>query len=209
MKNNIVVFGGTFNPLSKAHGDILKLVGKKIDASKLILLPTDCSFLKEWKNFDSSSILSTSLRLEILEEFKKHNKNVEISKIEIEKITSKTYLSLKYLQNEYKDYNLYFIVGSEKLNELERWYEIDNLLKEFKIVVVRRNNSNLDLLIKNNKLIEKYKDSFIFYNSKKYYQDISSTKIRELIKENKFEELNEYTYNYVIKILKKGVSYEI
>lgn len=209
MKNNIVIFGGTFNPLSKAHGDILKLVAKKLNAYKLILLPTDTSFLKEWKNYNSLNILSTSLRLEILNEFKTRNKNVEISTIEIEKLTSKTYLSLKYLQNIYKDSNLYFILGSEKLNELERWYEIDNLLKEFKIVVVKRNNDDIDSLIKDTKLVNKYKDRFIFFDSKKEYQEISSTKIRELINQNKFNDLNQYTYNYVIKILKKGVSYEI
>ena len=209
MKNNIVVFGGTFNPLSKAHGQILKEVGKKVDASKLILVPTDCSFLKSWKNFSSNQILSTSLRLQILDEFKKHNKNVEISKVEIDKISSKTYTTLKYLKQKNPSSNIYFIMGSEKLNELGKWYKIDDLLLEFKIVIVKRNNDDISLLNKDNEYYNKYKDSFIFYNSKDEYQNISSTKIRELINSKDYDNLNKYTYNYIVRILKRGVSYEI
>lgn len=209
MKNNIVVFGGTFNPLTKAHGQILTQVGKKLDATKLIFVPTNCSFLKSWKNFSSNQILSTKLRLQILEEFKKHHKNVDISKVEIDNISSKTYTTLKYLKQENPDSNIYFIMGSEKLNELNKWYKIDDLLKEFKIVIVKRNNDDISSLIKDNQYYNKYKDSFIFYSSKKEYQDISSTKVRELLNLKDYDNLNKYTYNYVIKILKQGVSYEI
>lgn len=209
MKNNIVVFGGTFNPLTKAHGYILTSVGKKLNASKLILVPTNCSFLKSWKNFSSNQILSTKLRLEILEEFKKHNKNVDISKVEIENKSSKTYTTLKYIKQENPNSDIYFIMGSEKLDELSKWYKIDDLLKEFKIVIVKRNNDDISSLIKDNKYYNQYKDSFVFYSSKDEYQDISSTKIRELLNLNDYDNLNKYTYNYVVKILKRGIKYEI
>lgn len=109
-----------------------------------------------------------------------------------------------FLKNKYKDSDIYFALGSEKLINLHNWYKINELLKYFKFIVLKRseasesvNNLSREEIVLNNK------SSFIFFNFKKDLHDISSTKIRELIKNKDYKVLNRFTYKYVINELLK------
>ncbi len=199
----IVVFGGTFNPLSRAHGDLIRYLVKHLKCEKGILLPTGNVFFHSWKNFQEKEIIPLSIRLEILNEYKKRNKNIDIELIEVEGKTYKTYDSLTYLKEKYPGYKILFAFGSEKADELDRWYRIEDILKEFKIVLIRRNFDNLDQLFNEKDIFKNFKDSYILVDSKDSLQDISSTKIREAIKRKDKESLKKLTYTYVINLLEK------
>ena len=198
--NKIVVLGGTFNPLSKAHGELINYLVNYFDAFKGILLPTNITFFHSWKHFCYKSILPTSLRIEILDEFVKRNKNIEVDLVEVEGKSLKTYTSLMYLKEKYAGKEILFAFGSEKADELERRYRIEDILLNFKIILIRRNHDNLDDLFKYNNFLKKYKNSFILVNSFEDLQDISSTKIREYLNTKNEEGLKKLTYNYVIDI---------
>ena len=203
-KEKIIVFGGSFNPLSKAHGDLIHLLINNYKPDRFILLPSSDEFIKEKKHFQEEDIIPLNKRLKILKEFNKRNRKVEIELIEINNPTYKTYDSLMFLKNKYKDSDIYFALGSEKLTNLHNRYKIDELLKYFKFIVLKRsevsesvNNLNREEIVLNNK------SSFIFFNFKKDLHDISSTKIRELIKNKDYKALNRFTYKYVINELLK------
>ena len=89
------------------------------------------------------------------------------------------------------------------MDELERWYRIEDILNNFKIILVRRNHDNLNKLFEKNEFLKKYRNSFILVDFKDNYQDISSTKIRECLNIKNEVALKELTYNYVIDILKE------
>lgn len=201
--NKIVVLGGTFNPLSKAHGELINFLVNYFDAYKGILLPTNLIFFHTWKHFNDKSILPTDLRLKIINEFIKRNKNIEVDLVEVEGKSLKTYNSLKYLKEKYIDKEILFAFGSEKVDELERWYRIEDILNNCKIILVRRNHDNLNKLFEKNEFLKKYRNSFILVDFKDNYQDISSTKIRECLNNKNEVALKELTYNYVIDILKE------
>ena len=198
----ILIFGGTFNPLSRAHGDLIRYLKRIFKPEKVIILPTGNGFFHSRKHFDENSILPLDLRLKILNEYKKRNKNIEIELIEVEGITSKTYDSLNYLQSKYPDYELLFCFGTEKADELVRWYKIEELLEKYRIVLIRRNFDDFRNLFTGNEFLKKHKEDFILVDSKDDLQDISSTKIREAIKNKDINELKKLTYVYVIDILK-------
>ena len=198
----ILIFGGTFNPLSRAHGDLIRYLKRIFKPEKVIILPTGNGFFHSRKHFDENSILPLDLRLKILNEYKKRNKNIEIELIEVEGITSKTYDSLNYLQSKYPDYELLFCFGTEKADELVRWYKIEELLEKYRIVLIRRNFDDFGNLFMGNEFLKKHKEDFILVDSKDDLQDISSTKIREAIKNKDINELKKLTYVYVIDILK-------
>lgn len=204
MKNkSIVVLGGTFNPLSKAHGTIIKFAKKQVNAEKMILLPTSEDFFFSWKKFDKSQVLPESLRLKILNEYSKRNKGTEIELCEVNKITEKTIDSLNYIQNKYPNYQISFIFGNEKFEELERWYKPDEILKKYRIIVFSRVIEENDDVFNHSKLLSKYKDSFMFFGEIKKIEGISSTLIREAIRKKDKPLLRKLTYNYVIRILEK------
>lgn len=203
-KEKIIVFGGSFNPLSKAHGDLIHLLINNYKPYRFILLPSSDEFIKEKKHFQDEDIIPLNKRLKILKEFNKRNRKIEIELIEINNPTFKTYDSLMFLKNKYKDSDIYFALGSEKLINLHNRYKINELLKYFKFIVLKRsevsestNNLNREEIVLNNK------SSFIFFNFKKDLHDISSTKIRELIKNKDYKALNRFTYKYVINELLK------
>ena len=203
-KEKIIVFGGSFNPLSTAHGDLIHLLINHYKPDRFILLPSSNEFIKEKKHFQEEDIIPLNKRLKILNEFNKRNRKIEIELIEINNPTFKTYDSLMFLKNKYKDSDIYFALGSEKLINLHNRYKIDELLKYFKFIVLKRsevsesvNNLNREEIILNNK------SSFIFFNFKKDLHDISSTKIRELMKDKDYKALNRFTYKYVINELLK------
>ena len=203
-KEKIIVFGGSFNPLSKAHGDLIHLLINNYKPDRFILLPSSDEFIKEKKHFQEEDIIPLNKRLKILKEFNKRNRKIEIELIEINNPTFKTYDSLMFLKNKYKDSDIYFALGSEKLINLHNWYKINELLKYFKFIVLKRsevsesvNNLNREEIVLNNK------SSFIFFNFKKDLHDISSTKIRELIKNKDYKAINRFTYKYVIDELLK------
>lgn len=199
----IIVFGGTFNPLSRAHGELIKYLIKHFKADKGILLPTNDFFLHSWKHFENESILPLALRLKILEEFKKRNQKVEIELTEVNGLTFKSYDSLMYLKDKYPNEEIMFAFGSEKLNELYKWYRIEDLLKNFKIVLIRRHFDNIDDVFNENDFIKSHKSSFVIVHSKDKLQNISSTIIREEIKNKNTKALYKLTYNYVVKILRE------
>ena len=203
-KEKIIVFGGSFNPLSKAHGDLIHLLINNYKPDRFIVLPSSDEFIKEKKHFQEEDIIPLNKRLKILKEFNKRNRKIEIELIEINNPTFKTYDLLMFLKNKYKDSDIYFALGSEKLINLHNWYKINELLKHFKFIVLKRsevsesvNNSNREEIVLNNK------SSFIFFNFKKDLHDISSTKIRELIKNKDYKALNRFTYKFVINELLK------
>ena len=203
-QEKIIVFGGSFNPLSKAHGDLIHLLINNYKPDRFILLPSSDEFIKEKKHFQEEDIIPLNKRLKILKEFNKRNRKIEIELIEVNNPTFKTYDSLMFLKNKYKDSDIYFALGSEKLINLHNRYKINELLKYLKFIVLKRsevsesvNNLNREEIILNNK------SSFIFFNFKKDLHDISSTKIRELIKNKDYEALNRFTYKYVINELLK------
>lgn len=201
--NKIVVLGGTFNPLSKAHGELIKYLVDYFDAFKGILLPTNDNFFHSWKHFKDKSILPINLRLKILNEFVKRNQNIEIELLEVEGKSKKTYTSLKFLSEKYPDNEILFAFGSEKVEELSRRYRIEDILNEYKIILIRRNHDNLNYLLENDDFLKKHKSSFIPLNFEDGLQDISSTKIRDALNNKNEEELKKLTYNYVIDILKE------
>ena len=61
---------------------------------------------------------------------------------------------------------------------------MENILENFRIIVLERDNDNIENIIENNNLLRKYKNSFIkLENIEKI--DLSSSYIRELIKAGK------------------------
>lgn len=210
MKDRLVVLGGTFNPLSKAHVFALDLACKKVHASKKILLPTAYRYLDSYKCLASDEILDSFLRDEILDELNRRDNSYIIERCEEEGTTYKAYDSLNYIKKKYDTSDIYFVCGSEKLKEFDTWYRYDDLLNEFKFIVIKRGEDDIAKEIDNSEVVKNHLNAFTFVDSEESYLDISSTKIREYIKENDIAKIKELTFDFVVEILvEKGlVHYE-
>lgn len=175
-KKIIAVFGGSFNPPANSHISLARQILKNdSNIEKVIFVPVNVKYNKE-------GLASNEDRFFMLQKICENNEGLEVSNIEM---TSQRQLytieTLRLIQEKYKEYEIYFVLGTDNLRELETWHETDELLKNFKMLVLERGNDNIDQIIENDNFLRKYKTSFIkLQNMEKI--NLSSTEIRDKAK---------------------------
>lgn len=197
--NKLIVFGGTFNPLTYAHDEVINLAKKYFNEESVVILPSSDKFFYTWKNYDNSMILPTKLRIEILKEYSNKNNDL-LSLIEVEGKTFKTIESIRELKKQYNKNECYFLLGSEKIKEVHTWFLSDELIKESFLVFFKRNNDDIEKELEKSDFIKANLNRCIFINDTSLkYQECSSTKLRELIKNNDYNSAKEMTFDYILR----------
>ena len=184
----IGIFGGSFNPPHKMHKKIALELIKKHYVDKVIFVPTGSKY--KYKN----NLLSDEVRLEMLKLMCNDNNNLEVSDYELKDYVVYTYETLNYFKNKYKDDEIYFICGSDNLSYIDMWKKGKDILSNNKILVIKRDTFDINTLLDKYK---DYKDNIIVTDIKE--NEISSTKIREMIYNNKRTEdyLDDSVYSYI------------
>ena len=170
----IGVFGGSFNPPHKMHKNIALTLIKKHYVDKVIFVPTGSKY--KYKN----NLLSDKVRFEMLKLMCEDNKNLEVSDYELKEEVVYTYETLDYFKNKYKDDDIYFICGTDNLSYIDKWKRGEDILSNNKLLVIKRGTFDINTLLDKYK---DYKDNIIVTDIKE--NEISSTKIREMIYNNK------------------------
>ena len=174
----IGIFGGSFNPPHKMHKHIAISLIKKHYVDKVIFVPTGSKY--KYKN----NLLSDKVRLEMLELMCKDNNNLEVSDYELKEKVVYTYETLDYFKNKYKNDEIYFICGTDNLSYIDKWQRGKYLLSNYKLLIIKRNSFEITSILEKYK---DYKDNIIVTDIEE--NEISSTKIREMIYNNKRAEI--------------------
>ena len=184
----IGIFGGSFNPPHKMHKKIALDLIKKHYLDKIIFVPTGSKY--KYKN----NLLSDKVRLEMLKLMCIDNKDLDVSDYELKDHIVYTYDTLDYFKNKYKDDEIFFICGTDNLSYIDKWKKGEDILSNNKLLVIKRNTFDITPLLKKYK---DYKDNIIVADIEE--NEISSTKIREMIYNNKRAEdyLDESVYSYI------------
>ena len=187
----IAIYGGSFNPMHIGHEKIVDYVLNNLNMDKIIIIPVGIPSHRE------NNLEQSDTRLKICKEIFKGNKKIEVSDIEINSEgKSYTYDTLLKLMDLYGENNEFFeIIGEDSLKSLKTWKNYEELLKICKFIVFRRKddkNIQIDEEFLNNKNI------IILENE---YYDISSTEIRNMVKNN--EDISAFVNKKVKKIIEK------
>jgi len=127
----IAIYGGSFDPPHLGHYNIVLKALKKLEIDKLIILP---NFKNPWKN---STKFSPQKRLELLEILFSKFPKVEISSLEIDNgYPTKTIESIRYFSKTYL--KIYFIIGADNLEKLDKWDNFNELEKLLTFVIATR-----------------------------------------------------------------------
>lgn len=133
--NSIGILGGTFNPIHNGHINILKKAMeqyKNIDS--FVLLPNNLPAYK-----DSFSIVDSKHRINMLKLVAEHMDNVLVSDIEIKRGgVTYTYDTLCEIKKANPEIEIYFIIGSDSLMSITKWYRYKEVLKLCHLLVARR-----------------------------------------------------------------------
>lgn len=201
----LIVIAGAFNPVTTAHIRLGYLAQKQFVKSHIVFVPVADSFLTSWKQFNGEDTIPASERIKMLT-LGLEGTDFFISTCEIDgKVSGKTYDTLIYLSAEYgidrKD--VFFMCGSDKLKELEQWYQAERLLKQFRLLVVRRDYENIEEMLHENSFLHPYQSHIIIVENDGQYQEISSTKIREALHTGKLETVCQMipkaVYEYLVR----------
>lgn len=186
-----IAFPGCFNPPTYTHFAIAKYVSQYFDDAKIIFIPVSDKYSK-W------NLISSSHRIKMLKLVK--NPNFIISDIETKSdIQPKTLVTLKNLNKK----NLRLLIGSDNLLNLKSWYQYEEIIKEYKPIIVERGQDDASKII--DKHYKKYKKFFTIIKGI-IHSDDSSTFIRDNIK--KGFDCQYYLPKEIIKYIKKNHLYE-
>lgn len=175
----IGIMGGTFDPIHYAHLATAEFIRIKYQLDKILFIPsgnpphkTNRTIIDKYHRYNMV-LLSTMT-----------NEKFEVSSIEIDK-DEKTYTvdTLRQLNIIYPDSELYFITGADAICDIESWRDVDENFKLATFIAATRPGiSLLKAQDKIEKLREKYNANILTIYVPSL--DISSTYIREQIKEN-------------------------
>lgn len=193
----IGIFGGSFNPPHKMHKEIAKELIKKGYVDKIIFVPTGSKY--EYKNnLESNEVRYTMLSLMCCKE-----KDITISKYELQDKPIYTYQSLDHFQRRYKDDEVYFICGTDNLSYMDQWKRGKYILENYKILVIKRETDDIEPLLEKYK---KYKENIVVTDVKE--QKLSSTYIREEIKKGNYRNIKKYVDRKVYRYIRKNHLYQ-
>ena len=156
----VVIIGGTFNPPTLAHLELAKRAKEKVNADYVIFVPAKTSYLRNWKKYQNSDIYDDKVRIKMIKSCETDWLKVDTCEID-EIVSGSSYDTIQYLKNKYHTKEIYFAVGSDKLEEIPRWKYSELLLTTEKFLVMKRNYDNIEEMIKSNDTLKKYKDSFM------------------------------------------------
>lgn len=185
----IGIFGGSFNPPHNMHKNISLNLIKKGYVDKIIYVPTG-------DFYEKSSLISFKHRLKMLKLMLKQIDNLLVSDIGNDRGYAYTYQVLDYFKQVYNEDEIYFICGSDNLDEFNTWKNFEYILSYYKLLVIKRNNDNMDVITNKFKQFIK---SIILADID--FSDISSTEIRKIINDNKFTSLQNKLDDNVIKYI--------
>jgi nicotinate-nucleotide adenylyltransferase len=136
----------------------------------------------------------------MLEILSNKNDNIMVSDYELKSEVVYTIDTLKHFKEEYPNDEICFICGLDNFSYIDKWKNGEEILTNYKIVVINRDGNDLEeLLVK----YDKYKDNIIISNME--MKDISSTYIRDNIKE--IDKVKEYIDEDVLRYIQENNLY--
>ncbi len=173
----IGILGGSFDPIHHGHLIIAEYARTGLNLDIVLFIPSGIHPLK-----NNDNISDPLHRIRAIKYAIESNENFSLSTYEIDRqATSYTIDTVKHLKDLYKNDELYFIIGTDILFEIERWKDFKDLFKYTKFLLFRRPG------FEDKEVVEKLKDLKEDYNIDfeelaSPLLDISSTEIRDRMK---------------------------
>jgi nicotinate-nucleotide adenylyltransferase len=167
----IVIFGGAFNPPTLAHFEIAeKLISK--------FKPDDFYFLPVGNRYKNKTMLEFNYRYDMVK-IMADKLGIKVSNLENEDTYRGTYYALKYFSKD--DPDVYFVMGADNFDYLDEWINAQNLVKEFKFIILSRAGFDINKISESK--FSDYKDHFVLVEYNNYISAslYRKTKNHELI----------------------------
>ena len=191
------ILGGSFNPIHKGHLKMAESAHDQFELDDIVVMPNKTTYYKENMEF-----VSDEHRMNMIRSAIQDIPYLSVSDMEIVRGgVTRTIDTIREFKALYPESELYFIIGGDSLEWVDRWVSAEELLSSVVFLTAVRGKTD----IKRSKDIisriksEHPKSQIELLNMDDY--PISSSEIREKIKigENPSEMLPEKVYNYIVE----------
>ena len=190
------ILGGTFDPIHEGHLRLASDVQRLKNLDGILLIP---SFYHPFKNEQTAAsyddrLAMTKLAVSLIDSF-------VLSTIEKDKkLSGYSIDTIKAVKNFYADVQFSFIIGADNIAQLPLWHKASEIIKEIKIIAGKRPPFDM-LTIKN-----EFSDSVEYVESGEV--DISSSEIKNLIRNKEFEKLKTILHQDVLQFIRERNLYQ-
>lgn len=195
----IGLFGGTFNPIHLGHLRAALEVKQGFNLDQIFLIPAAIPPHKV-----SGEVVNARDRIEMIKLAVSEDGDLAVSDVELKRSGASYTIDTvnHFKQTLPENTRIYLIMGLDAFLEIDTWKSYNQLLEQIPLIVITRPNSiaehqDADRQALENELKSRISPNYSFSKSKSCYEqngkqpihffevtalDISSTKIRELIK---------------------------
>lgn len=194
----IGIFGGCFDPVHYGHLAMAEAAMKAGKLNKIIFVPNGNPPHK------NGVCASGVQRYEMLRLALYGEKRFQVSDYEVnQNKPCYTVETMRHFRARYPGCRLYFIMGADSLDYVDKWYEAEKLREENEFIVINRNfKKDYDFEESIRKCTEK---GYSIIKADMPCIDISSTMIRERIKNG--ESIKDLTFFKVCKFIEDSKLY--
>ena len=179
-------FGGSFNPPTIAHLDLVKKAIQKYQLDKVYFVPVNNFYKKE-------DLLDIRQRINMLEIICSQETKISVSDIEVENDRPLKAIDVfEIIEKKFQENDIYFLMGEDNYLKISSWSNYNKLLKYKYIVFQRKRESSIN------------KENVLYINSVENL-NISSSIIREKIKNN--ESITNLVTSDIEKYIKENKLY--
>lgn len=128
------LFGGKFNPVHLGHLIAAQTAAEALALDQLVFVPVGTPFLK-----DSPELIDGHQRVEMLQRALAGNALYSVSDVEIRRTDKSTTINtVRYFRQKYPDAEITFLLGSDIIDRLHLWQNIDELRRLCRFAVLVR-----------------------------------------------------------------------
>lgn len=193
MKDRIVIFGGTFNPPTRAHLDIATEALYYLDAEKVLFVPVSDLYKKDDVEISYHRVNMLNLAIGNFRRLE-----IDFTEVDAVKLTY-TYETIEKIKSQYQDKELFLLIGADNLEDFKNWKNQRSIMENCSLLVVNRNNSSIDEIIESNEILTEFKDKIIEAPIEEI--EISSTEVRNRIASGELEGLENLVDKEVIEYI--------
>ena len=199
MKDRIVIFGGTFNPPTRAHLDIATEALYYLDAEKVLFVPVSDLYKKDDVEISYHRVNMLNLAIGNFRRLE-----IDFTEVDSVKLTY-TYETIEKIKSQYQDKELFLLIGTDNLEDFKNWKNQRSIMENCSLLVVNRNNSSIDEIIESNEILTEFKDKIIEAPIEEI--EISSTEVRNRIASGELEGLENLVDKEVIDYIVENKLY--
>lgn len=200
----IIVMGGSFNPPTIAHLKMMQSALNQLGAEKGFFVPTaDKSLRRKMRRAGfPEEVLPEETRMEILSAMAKEDPRLEVTDVEFQH-PKHWYAqeTMGYIQDQYPEAELYFLIGSDNLENYARAFRLVEFLEKYRYAVVDRGDGDPDAILQEIPAAWERRDRFCYVTPPEGIENISSTLIREKVRNNE-PGLEEFLHPRVMEMLR-------